>query len=376
MFIQKSGKKFRLVDRYKDPLTGKLKRITIGIPDKRKSTVKEASIKLNRMIEKKIGEVQQGNIVHGITLGRVLDEYEKETSPRIRRSTYYNHLTMAKHLRAAIGEDALVEKITPKVITNFVESLMYGDRNISSGYASKYKYFFHTIMEYAVKQAYIKNNPVDKVEIDYKTPVSGVKIQNKFLEQSELEELLKYAYAHNTTYAQLCDWLYLTGSRIGEATSLNFNDVHQQGNHWVVEITGTLDYDHVKIADQRKADNPKTATSVRTVILPEKAIKIYQARVEETGGRGFLFCTANGTPIQSSALNTFLRNAKKKLGIDKPLSSHIFRHTHISKLAELGVPIYVIQQRVGHADSKVTRQIYLHVTQKAIEQEASKLDKL
>ncbi|MCW4388744.1 tyrosine-type recombinase/integrase [Limosilactobacillus oris] len=376
MFIQKSGKKFRLVDRYKDPLTGKLKRITIGIPDKRKSTVKEASIKLNRMIETKISEIQQGNIVHGITLGQVLDEYEKETSSRVRRSTYYNHLTMAKNLRAAIGEDALVEKITPKVITNFIESLMYGDRNISSGYASKYKYFVHTIMEFAIKQAYIKNNPVDKVEIDYKTPISGAKIQNKFLEQSELDELLKYAYAHNTTYAQLCEWLYLTGSRIGEATSLNFNDVHQQGNHWVVEITGTLDYDHVKIADQKKTDNPKTATSVRTVILPEKAIKIYQARVKETGGRGFLFCTANGTPIQSSALNTFLRNAKKKLGIDKPLSSHIFRHTHISKLAELGVPIYVIQQRVGHADSKVTRQIYLHVTQKAIEQEANKLDKL
>ena len=39
MYIQKSGNKFRLVERYKDPLTGKLKRITIGIPDKRKSTV-------------------------------------------------------------------------------------------------------------------------------------------------------------------------------------------------------------------------------------------------------------------------------------------------------------------------------------------------
>ena len=376
MYIQKSGNKFRLVERYKDPLTGKLKRITIGIPDKRKSTVKEAMIRLNRLIEQKLSEVQQGNIIHGITLGQVLDEYEKESSSRIRRSTYYNHLTMAKNMRATIGDDALIEKITPKVITKFIESLMYGDKNISSCYASKYKYFCHTIMEYALKQNYVKNNPVDKVEIDYKTPVSGVKIQNKFLEQSELDTLLKYAYAHNTTYAQLCEWLYLTGSRIGEATSLNFDDVHQNGNHWVVDITGTLDYDHVKITDQKKAANPKTASSVRSVILPEKALKIYQDRIAETGGNGFIFCTSNGTPVQSSALNSFLRAAKKKLKIDKPLSSHIFRHTHISKLAELGVPIYIIQQRVGHADSKVTRQIYLHVTEKAVEQEASKLDKL
>lgn len=31
-----------------------------------------------------------------------------------------------------------------------------------------------------------------------------------------------------------------------------------------------------------------------------------------------------------------------------------FRHTHVSKLAELGVPLYIIQNRVGHADSDFT----------------------
>ncbi len=45
-------------------------------------------------------------------------------------------------------------------------------------------------------------------------------------------------------------------------------------------------------------------------------------------------------------------------------------------MAELGIPLYVIQQRVGHSSSKITSQIYLHVTQKAIEKEASKLDEL
>ena len=204
----------------------------------------------------------------------------------------------------------------------------------------------------------------------------GVKIKNKFLEDDELKALFNYAYAHNTTYAQLCEWLYLTGSRIGEATSLGFDDVYKQDGRWVVDITGTLDYDHVKIADQKKASNPKTASSVRTVILPSKAVKIYQERIKATGGHGFIFCTSNGTPIQSSTINTFLRKAKADLKIDKPLSSHIFRHTHISKLVELGVPIHVIQKRVGHADSKVTRQIYLHVTEKAVEKEAPKLEKL
>lgn len=60
----------------------------------------------------------------------------------------------------------------------------------------------------------------------------------------------------------------------------------------------------------------------------------------------------------------------------KPLSSHIFRHTHISKLAEIGTPIYVIQDRVGHGSSKITQDIYLHVTKKMKEKLQSDLEKL
>lgn len=65
-----------------------------------------------------------------------------------------------------------------------------------------------------------------------------------------------------------------------------------------------------------------------------------------------------------------------QLKIDKPVSSHIFRHTHISKLAELGVPMYVIQQRVGHSNSRVTQEIYTHVTHEAIVKNRDQLENL
>ena len=50
--------------------------------------------------------------------------------------------------------------------------------------------------------------------------------------------------------------------------------------------------------------------------------------------------------------------------IHKNLVTHIFRHTHVSKLAEQGWPLNVIQHRVGHGNSRITRQIYLHITKK------------
>lgn len=54
----------------------------------------------------------------------------------------------------------------------------------------------------------------------------------------------------------------------------------------------------------------------------------------------------------------------------------MFRHTHVSKLAEMGIPLYVIQERVGHSNSKITEQVYLHVTKKVQDNLIEKLNQL
>lgn len=128
--------------------------------------------------------------------------------------------------------------------------------------------------------------------------------------------------------------------------------------------------------DQKKTDQTKTRAGMRSIVLSDRAVEIYNERLATKAVSYFVFSTEKGTPIQTSALNTFLRHAKKELEINKPLSSHIFRHTYISKLAELGVPLYVIQQRVGHSNSRITEEIYLHVTKKARNQVIPALKKL
>ena len=82
-------------------------------------------------------------------------------------------------------------------------------------------------------------------------------------------------------------------------------------------------------------------------------------------------------PLDITAANSALRRAAKRLGIDKPVTTHFFRHTHVSLLADLGVPLRVIQKRVGHSKSDITREIYLHVTtdtQQKYDQLISKLE--
>ncbi|MFS7390381.1 tyrosine-type recombinase/integrase [Carnobacterium maltaromaticum] len=102
---------------------------------------------------------------------------------------------------------------------------------------------------------------------------------------------------------------------------------------------------------------------MREVSLSKKAVNIIDSFTELNKylNTDYLFTTSKGTPFQLNAINTYLRKLSKQLEIDKPLSSHIFRHTHISKLAEIGSPLYAIQDRVGHENSKITESIYLHV---------------
>ena len=46
----------------------------------------------------------------------------------------------------------------------------------------------------------------------------------------------------------------------------------------------------------------------------------------------------------------------------KPVSTHTFRHTHISILTESNVPLKAIMERVGHNEPRTTLAIYTHVT--------------
>ena len=82
----------------------------------------------------------------------------------------------------------------------------------------------------------------------------------------------------------------------------------------------------------------------------------------------YLFGGKTGKPIQVNSFNTSLKKANESLGknkINKTISSHIFRHSHISLLAELNVPVKAIMERVGHVGTETTLKIYTHVTKKA-----------
>ncbi|XHB95934.1 tyrosine-type recombinase/integrase [Lactococcus garvieae] len=54
----------------------------------------------------------------------------------------------------------------------------------------------------------------------------------------------------------------------------------------------------------------------------------------------------------------------------------MLRHSHISLLVEMNIPIKAIMERVGHSDEKMILQIYSHVTENIQSSLLTKLNNL
>lgn len=65
----------------------------------------------------------------------------------------------------------------------------------------------------------------------------------------------------------------------------------------------------------------------------------------------------------------------KKTKLNPVLTPHSLRHTHTSLLAEAGVKLEEIKDRLGHEDDEVTERIYLHVTKVMKTEAADKFSK-
>ena len=91
--------------------------------------------------------------------------------------------------------------------------------------------------------------------------------------------------------------------------------------------------------------------------------------------RGFIFTSHRGNSLPLTSINRNIQIAQN-IGIEKHVTSHTMRHSHISLLSQLGVSLRAIMERVGHTDHKTTLQIYSHVTEQMDKDMMNKLEKI
>ncbi len=158
--------------------------------------------------------------------------------------------------------------------------------------------------------------------------------------------------------------LSYTGLRVGELCALKWRDVDTKEN--TISITKTLYNPKYKLGEYELL-TPKTKSSHRKIDVDKYVIDILgehkstQGRSSEDHEEDFVF-NRSGFPISTLYIWKRMRVLLISAGIKYNLTPHSLRHTHTSLLAEAGVSLSVIQNRLGHQDDKITRRIYLHVT--------------
>ncbi|WP_337476338.1 site-specific integrase [Acidaminococcus timonensis] len=190
-----------------------------------------------------------------------------------------------------------------------------------------------------------------------------------FLDRSQLEQFLAEAKASRPEqdYAMFVLLAY-TGLRIGEAMALTWEDVDFSQRQ--ITISKNLYF----AGREPVVTSPKTRRSNRvvdvscTVIDALKRHRKAQVEARLAAGKlwkgNYVFTspTAPGRPTKRQYWGSHIKAVLKRCPGLPPIHPHSFRHTHASLLAEAGVSLQEIADRLGHTADGVTRKIYLHVT--------------
>ena len=369
--------KYKFFERYKDPYTEKLKKVSVTMEKKTPQARNQAAILLQEKIKQKLGEKQ--HFVSDITFGKLYEEFEENWKHGVKNSTVYASKNVKKEILKQIEGDYLIRNIDRRLLQKVIDQLLQDGR--SHNYVSKIKFKLNQIMKFAVRMNYIDTNEMLFVEMPRKVITTDDlrKKNTKYLDQKEFklfiqnlkeEALCDYRI---TKYIRIAKVLFLTGMRYGELAALNYKEDIDFSKK-TIHIKHTYDF------RQKERTTPKTIKSDRVITAPQKVLDIIKEQIIENATNGFdtdfIFINTLGEPITNVRVIAALKRHGQKIGIDKNITTHMFRHSHISLLAELGIPLTAIMDRVGHSDSKTTLEIYSHVTQKMVSDISSKLDKI
>lgn len=349
MWIEKRGDKYLAVDRYKDYMTGKTKRVSVIID---KDTKQERN-KAQRIISTKIEAARQAEPSQKYTLKNLKDSYITYQRKTLKESTVHRNETILNIVIKIIGSDALCDRLTASIIM---------DRLLSTHKANVTINTYLTRLKAMLRWGYQHDMCPDiagKLKL-LPDKSERQKIADKYLEKTELKKLLDGMKVES--WKNLTQFLALSGLRIGEALALEYSDMDTKKR--LIHVTKTY-------APTTKAvQPPKTADSIRDVYMQDELLKLCRtirakskSRALEYGYQSNLvFCDIDGNYVTYDVYEKYLReNGQAILG--RNITSHVMRHTMTSLFAEAGVDLSVIARRLGHHDSKLTRDIYLHCTQ-------------
>lgn len=358
MWSEKVKTGYKFVERYRDPLTGRIRRKSVTIEKDTAQARKIAQRTLDAMIEEAIRRRKPAT---DITLEDLADQYIDEQKMTRKDATSRRNYFMAQKALRIFGADTLANSLDANYIRTKLIALDESPdtkNEILKRFKGMLRWGFrHDIIE---DVAYL-----EKIE-RFKAPSHREKIEDKYLESSELSELL--AGMNHTVWKAVTKFLVLSGLRFGEFAALKKADVDLDER--MIHVSMTYD------PNNKVESEAKTYDSCRDVYMQDELIDVarnlrllmLKQKVMNGYNTDLYACSPKGGHVKYYTYNKYLQeNSLRILG--RKITPHALRHTHVSLLAENEINIDAISRRIGHSDSEITKKIYLHITDRLKEKE-------
>lgn len=282
----------------------------------------------------------------------------------------YDYLIQT-HILPTLGGLKLSQISAASVNTFLMDKLsngrLDGNGGLSPSYVSSIMIIVNSAINFAV---------AEQMCPPLKTPIYKPQTETKELEilnydqQSTIEH---YASSNlNATNIGVLITLY-TGLRIGEVCALTWDDVDLQNQ--VIHVRHTI----ARIKNENKdgktktllvVDEPKTKSSKRDIpIHPKLLVDLVEYRKVSASK----YVVSDSTDFVSPRTYEYrYHRLLESCGVDS-INYHALRHTFASRCVEVGVDIKSLSEILGHRDSSITLNTYVHTS---MQQKRVQLDKL
>ncbi|MBD1429971.1 site-specific tyrosine recombinase XerD [Sphingobacterium litopenaei] len=236
-----------------------------------------------------------------------------------------------------------LEKLSTKDFQNFLAWINefnispYSQARIISGLKS----FFNFLqLEYN-----FENNPASLIE----TPRLERKIPD-VLDVADIDNLINaidLSQPEGPRNKAMLEVLYGCGLRVSELIDLKISNLH-------------LEVEFIKIEGKGNKE--------RLIPIGHQAIKYLKIYLEESrphlpikaGNEDFVFLNRRGAAMTRVMVFIIIKDLAAKIGLQKKISPHTFRHSFASHLVEGGADLRAVQDMLGH-ESITTTEIYTHI---------------
>ena len=354
IILQNGEKRYKYAEQYTDARTGKKKIAYVTLAKNTNVAKKEAQ----RLLIEKIENKQEFTDVDKVTLGELIIKYNDYQSKIVKQSTQVRNKFSCAQIEKILGSDTLLTSLSAGYVNKKMSDSI---ENVTT--YNEFQTRLKALLRWGYKNDYI-NDIRFLIKLEKKKDrQKKQKLEEKFLESHEVSTLLD-GMTHQM-WKLLTRFMVLSGLRIGEVIALENADIDYTTR--MINVNKTYDVINCIVT------STKTETSERKVYMQDslldcvKEIQSYMVEHRKVFGyksNRLLFRSEIGSYVQYHAYNKYLRENGIRLLNRRDLTTHVLRHTHASLFLEQGIDVDTISKRLGHSDSKITKQIYLHITDK------------